>query len=62
MLIRVMYKDGRFDMVKPELLNTLLETKSVTSFKRSESWAIVGRDAIRNGSANNYQGPERRGR
>jgi hypothetical protein len=34
MLIRVMYDDGKFDMVKPQMLDTLLETNRVTSFKR----------------------------
>jgi len=36
MLIRVMYNDGKFDMVKPQRLETLLETNRVTRFKRDE--------------------------
>ena len=47
MLIRVMYNDGKFDMVKPQRLETLLETNRVTSFKRDEGWAVVGRDDLR---------------
>ena len=60
MLIRVMYDNGRFDMVKPHLLDTLLATNRVTSFKRADSWAVVGRDAIRKSSSKDYAGPERR--
>jgi hypothetical protein len=62
MLIRVIYDDGRFDMVKPHLLDTLLDTKRVTSFKRADTWAVIGRDAIRsrsNGSQTSVI-PERR--
>ena len=61
MLIRVMYKNGKFDMVKPQLLNGLLEEKKVTSFMRSGGWAVVGRDSIRRSRlAHAYSGPERR--
>ena len=62
MLIRVMYEDGRFDMIKPQLLETLLQNNTVTSFKRSEGWVVVGRDAIRSVAvAQEYSGPDRRG-
>ena len=60
MLLRVMYDDGRFDMVKPQMLDDLLDKKRVTSFKRSDSWAVVGRDAIRSSRSQSHQGMERR--
>ena len=62
MLIRVMYDDGKFDMVKPQMLDTLLETNRVTSFKRNEGWAVVGRDTLRSRShsSKGYAAPERR--
>ena len=60
MLIRVMYDDGRFDMVKPQILDDLLDTKKVTSFKRSDCWAVVGRDALRSSRSQGHQGIERR--
>lgn len=62
MLIRVMYQDGKFDMVKPELLNILLAEQRITSFKRSGAWAVVGRDPMRGPHQNSpsYIGPERR--
>jgi len=55
-----MYSDGRFDMVKPNLLDNLLEQQAVTSFKRSSGWAVVGRDPVRNSGRGNYGGAERR--
>jgi hypothetical protein len=60
MLIRVMYNDGRFDMVKPSLLDSLLDQQVITSFKRANGWAVVGRDVIRSSSRSNYRGTERR--
>ena len=61
MLIRVMYDDGKFDMVKPQRLDTFLETKRLTSFKRDEGWIVIGRDTTRgNLSSQVYQGLERR--
>ena len=59
MLIRVIYDDGRFDMVAPQMLDTLLKAKRVNSFKRTDAWAVVGQDAIRSGSQD-YSIPERR--
>ena len=61
MMIRVMYNDGRFDMVKPQLLDTLLSNQRVTSFKRAGGWAVVGRDPVRaSRRSGKYHGPERR--
>lgn len=62
MLIRVMYTNGKFDMVKPKLLEELLENKQISSFKRSEGWAVVGRDAIRRkpSTSDQFNGIERR--
>ncbi|MEJ2471191.1 MAG: hypothetical protein P8Y96_08720 [Desulfuromonadales bacterium] len=60
MFIRVVYTDGRHDMVKPELLDYLLGKNKVTKFKRYNGWAVVGNDAIRTGSSNGYCGEERR--
>ena len=60
MMIRVMYSDGRFDMVKPNLLDDLIAKQSVTSFKRTTGWAVVGRDAIRTANGSPYDGVERR--
>ena len=47
MLIRVRYPNGTYDMVKEQTLDHLLEEGKVASFKRTEGWALVGRDPIR---------------
>lgn len=60
MMIRVMYSDGRFDMVKQNMLDQLLQKQQVTSFKRSNGWAVIGRDPIRHQRLPNYKGQERR--
>lgn len=61
MLIRVMYHEGRFDMVKPQMLDNLLGKKRVSTFKRAGGWAVIGQDPIRSNHRNrNYGGPERR--
>lgn len=60
MMIRVMYNDGRFDAVKPVTLDQLLETNEVASFKRSNGWAVIGRDPVRGIGGLSYAGPERR--
>jgi hypothetical protein len=58
-----MYTNGKFDMVKPKLLDELLAQKQISSFKRSEGWAVVGRDAVRRKQPVNdqFKGIERRG-
>lgn len=60
MMIRVMYSDGRFDLIKPTLLDQLLEQNFLASFKRAEGWAVVGRDPLRGSGNASYRGPERR--
>ena len=60
MTIRVMYNDGRFDIVKHTSLGLLLEKNYLSSFKRSSGWVVVGRDPVRDSGGKNYHGPERR--
>lgn len=62
MMIRVMYSDGRFDVVKQTTLDQLLERNRVASFKRSSGWAVVGRDPLRGTGVHSYSGPDRRER
>jgi hypothetical protein len=60
MLIRVLYDDGRFDMVNQDVLDDLINQQVVTSFKREAGWAVVGRDQLRSSNRDAYQGMERR--
>ena len=62
MLIRVMYADGRLGVIKPHLLDHMLDRKLVSGIMRSGGWAIVGRDKIRRPSRSQvYEGVDRRG-
>lgn len=61
MLIRVMYLDGRYDMVKPVLLDRLIEEQKLSRFLRASGWAAIGYDSLRRAkNFVDYQGPERR--
>ena len=62
MLIRVMYADGRLGMIKPQLLDRMVDRRLVSGILRSEGWAIVGRDKIRGHRPSQvYEGVDRRG-
>jgi hypothetical protein len=61
MLIEVMYKDGRYGMVKPFLLDKIIASGEIIKFLRSERWVTIGVDRIRGtGNGALYKGPERR--
>lgn len=59
MLIRVIYQNGKYDMVHPYLLTELIALKKIKSFFRSGKWAVIGKDPVR-GFGGSYQGPDRR--
>lgn len=61
MLIRIKYTDNRFDMVRPETLDRLLDAGTIQEFKRQEGWVRpdIG-DVRHNRSGIRYSGPERR--
>lgn len=47
MLIQVNYPDNRFDFVKENILDVLIEKKRITRFRRSSGWVTLGVDPIR---------------
>ncbi|HET6514661.1 MAG TPA: PAS domain S-box protein [Thermodesulfovibrionales bacterium] len=59
MLIRVMYQNDSFDMVKPALLDELISSNRIRKFLRSEGWTTIGIDPVRERRFG-YRGPERR--
>ena len=64
MMIRVIYANGSYDMVKDQMLDKLLERGDVAGFQRAEGWVVIGRDRTRQRSRQSegqYAGPERRG-
>jgi hypothetical protein len=47
MLIQVNYPDNRFDYVKGNILDALIETRKIERFRRSTGWVTLGVDPIR---------------
>lgn len=47
MMIQVIYKTGKYDMIKAEILNRLLANGEIDQFRRTTGWTKVGRDPIR---------------
>lgn len=62
MLIPVIFNNGQQDMVKPFVLDRLIEAGSISSFRRSSGWIVIGRDPIRSSGNRIYCIPERRER
>ena len=47
MLIQIKYPDNRFDYVKENILDNLLESEKIVQFKRITGWVRIGVDPIR---------------
>lgn len=60
MLIRVRYTDNRFDMVRPEFLDDLLDRGVLQSFLRRDGWVTAASGPLRRERRPRYAGPERR--
>ncbi|MBE9485582.1 MAG: hypothetical protein IMY82_00250 [Chloroflexi bacterium] len=58
--INVVYKNGVKDRISPALLDTLIDSRQVDQFERSDGWAKVGLDPIRGMGGIDYEGSERR--
>ena len=61
MLIRVMYRDHRYDYVDTNTLGRLIDSEGITRFLRpsEHAWIEIARSPVR-GSGGIYTGPERR--
>lgn len=62
MMIRVMYHDGLTEMVRPPVLQHLIETGKIYRFRRNDGWAEIGNDPIRMTDRESFRGRERRQR
>lgn len=60
MLIRVKYVDDRFDMVRPDILDRLLEAGKVREFERQDGWVMPGIGNLRRIGRSEYSGVDRR--
>lgn len=47
MLIRVMNRDGYYDMVKASAVDALIKAGKIVKFYRSGHWVMIGSEAIR---------------
>ncbi|WP_224982922.1 GSU3473 family protein [Geomonas agri] len=61
MLIQVSYDDNKFDYVKDYMLDQLIQSGAISSFKRRSGWVRVGIDPVRSQRCSPYFGEERRG-
>ncbi len=62
MLIQVVYKNGKCDMVKDFFLDNLIAGDFLCHFRRRGGWIDVDRDPVRRpaGINSSHAGPERR--
>ena len=60
MLIRVMYRDRTYDMVREFYLEGLIAAGRISRFRRDEGWVEIGRGRVRGSGTRPYTGPERR--
>jgi hypothetical protein len=59
MMIRVVYKNDKYDMIRDILLDYLIGQGKIKKFFRSAGWAVIGVDKVR-GMGGPYNGPDRR--
>lgn len=60
MLIRVKYQDNHYDMVRPEVLDHLLEQGKVSEFLRRDGWVSSNSDMLRRSRRSSQSGPDQR--
>lgn len=61
MMVRVIYHDNRYDMVKSTRLDDLISSNTVAKFQRTSGWVTIGVDPVRGSKRTApYTGPERR--
>ena len=59
MFVPVVLTGGKEELVSKDELQFLIFTQNIMYFKRSDGWAVIGRDHMRGGKTQ-YQGVERR--
>ena len=60
MLIPVVYKNGKHDLVKDFVLDRLIENRAIMRFKRKTGWVDIISGRVRRRQRYNYDGPRRR--
>ncbi|WP_432822324.1 GSU3473 family protein [Trichloromonas sp.] len=59
-MIRVLYHDGRYDMVKRWTLEMLIEQNRIQGFRRANGWVRIGKDKLRAPMSSKSREDERR--
>lgn len=60
MLIRIMYGDGSFDMVRNDMLDILVANMKVRKIRRSGGWVDLDSGQTRHSLGKHWEGHERR--
>ncbi len=60
MLVRIMYEDGSFDMVRNDMLDILVANQRVKKIRRQSGWIDVESGQIRHSLGKPWDGLERR--
>ena len=47
MLVRVLFKDGKYDFVKTDVLPKLIDSQQISRFLRSEGWVDINSQGLR---------------
>ena len=47
MLVRVLFKDGKYDFVKNDVLPKLIDNQQISRFLRSEGWVDISSQGLR---------------
>jgi len=58
--VSVVYPDGMMGMVKPRVLQGLIERDGIVKFQRSDGWVYPEIDPVRRLDRSAYHGTERR--
>ncbi len=60
MMIRVVYKDGEEQLVRPQVLDKLIANNGILKFERSDGWAVLGESSMRAKGVAHYPERDRR--
>ena len=47
MLVRVLFKDGKYDFVKSDVLPKLIDNQQISRFLRTEGWVDINSQGLR---------------
>jgi hypothetical protein len=60
MMIRIIYPNQKYDMVKDTMLTAMIARDEIAKFYRDDEWVDIHIDPVRGHGGDPYNGPERR--